>query len=174
MDDYRHIAEEILKMAEKDQKVRKDPKSTDANMIAVDNKNRNRMKDIIKEHGFISRTNFGKDASYMAWLLVQHFPPEEVEFMEKYLAMMELNKQDMDERNYAYLSDRICWYKGLPQTYGTQTTQGEDKKSYFYEIENIEKVDILRKSVGLNTLEDYSKMFSTPVVLPEDYIGGKY
>jgi hypothetical protein len=116
MENYAIVAEHIHQMANIDQKTRQKPNVTAEEMIAVDTKNRAEMKKIIDEHGLISQSEFGKEASYRAWLLVQHFPPEELELMKRYLQLMKENIADIDMRNIAYLEDRIALYEHLPQT----------------------------------------------------------
>ncbi len=168
MEKYAVIAKRILEMADLDQKTRKKPEVTEEEMFTVDRENRNEMKKIIGEYGLISISKFGKDASYMAWLLVQHFPREDVEFMKNYLKLMKDNFNDVDKRNTAYLEDRIDLYEYNPQTYGTQTVSIEGQL-HFHKLKKVEGIDELRKSIGLGTLVEYSQMFNSSVILPEGY-----
>jgi len=153
------IANKIIEMAKVDQELRMAQPIDFAKVAKIDEENRKEIKNIVNEYGFISISKFGKDASYKAWLLVQHFPPEEIEFMENYLKMMGDNKGDYDTRNYAYLIDRINVYKGKPQIYGTQTTSKDNSDTYeFQPIKDIENIDALRREMNLSTLREYAEL----------------
>jgi len=169
------VSEKIIKMARQDQKIRLAKDVDYKAMERMDRENRKVVKGIIEKYGLITISRFGKEASYSAWLLIQHFPKEEVGFMENYLKLMESPIQDIDIRNYACLKDRILMYRGLLQIYGTQTnskTNGNNLE--FYPIRDVKNIDELRKKVELKNLKEYAKdleeMFGKPVTLPRGYV----
>jgi hypothetical protein len=65
---FREIADEIIKMSEVDQQMRKS-EQWDA---SIDVANTQRMKEIVEQMGWPTRSKVGARASEMAWLLVQH------------------------------------------------------------------------------------------------------
>lgn len=161
-------------MAAQDQKVRSKSPFNKEEVNNVDESNREKIIKIIKRHGLITIDDFGKKASNAAWLLIQHFPREEIEFMKDYLSLMEKNLDKVNKRNYAYLYDRIKTYEKKPQKYGTQAfTDEENKVTQFYKIQNIDKVDEYRAETGLKPLNEYAKELDkiTPfsINLPKDY-----
>ena len=65
---FREIADEIIKMSEVDQQVRKSGQWDSS----IDVANTQRMKEIVEQMGWPTRSKVGGHASEMAWLLVQH------------------------------------------------------------------------------------------------------
>lgn len=169
--DKSKVAQKIIRMADEEQSARfVDPIDWDL-VKRIDKKNRTEIKKIVEKYGLIKISEFGRDASFKAWLIIQHFPESEVEFMDSYLKLMEASQDDVDIRNIAYLRDRVKTHKGVPQIYGTQRDY-KDGKEIFYEIEDIENVDKRRKEMNLDTLREYVSFISedgTKVPLPDGY-----
>lgn len=169
------LAKEIIKMAEEDQDARKGKRLNWNKMKLVDNKNRVRIKRIIKKYGYISPAVYGKEASKSAWLLVQHFGRRNIASMENYLSLIKKNPEGFDVKSLALLEDRILVYKNKPQIYGSQAycPAGSDVW-YFSEIADIKNVDKRRKGIGLQTLKKYAKIMEGThgfkLVLPGGYI----
>ena len=161
--EIKKLANEINRMVEIDQKRRKEIKDWSAlsneeykKIEDMDHKHTKRLKEIIREHGLITISKFGADTSYNAWLLVQHAGEEELDFMKKYLSLIEKDRDDIDKRNYAYLVDRIRIFEKKPQLYGTQYKMNEETGKWeCYEIEDNSNVDKRRAEVGLESLQSY-------------------
>ena len=69
--------------------------------------------------------------------------------------MMEsLKPGEVNPTNIAYLKDRVLMYKGKPQIYGTQF-EGSGQDIKVYPIEDVEKVDKRRESIGLGSFAEY-------------------
>lgn len=158
-----NISKEILIMVKKDQDLRKDPrpwKEKSIEIHEVDKVNELRMKEIVTEIGWPTITKVGKDASYGAWLLVQHHP---LEFQLICLQMMEAaitaNAVDINPQNIAYLKDRVLMRQGKKQIYGTQVMTAKNGKSYIFPIQDKELVDMRRIEIGLDSLTEYMKNF---------------
>lgn len=127
----------------------------------IDKINIRYVKKIIEKYGWIKISEFGKDASNQAWLLVQHadFDPnyqyECLKIMEKLLPTKEI-----DPQNYAYLYDRVALKTpamGMRQKYGTQIQKkGENWELLPFEG-TLEDVNRLRSDIGLDAVEDYLK-----------------
>lgn len=160
-------------MARIDQKLRSEEPLDWKKITAVDKKNRNRLKEIIKEVGFISPDKFGKEVSHAAWLIVQHSDKDDVAFMEKYLDMIKSSKADFNKADLARLIDRIEVYNDRPQIYGNLLVlkKGDDVWR-FRPIKDIKLVDSLRAEMGLNSLKGYAEEVEDDgdkVELPSEY-----
>lgn len=155
------LRQELLDMVETDQQVRQ---GFNSNMTPervtqiqdIDTKHTARMKAIIGEQGWPSRSVVGDDGAEAAWLLVQH---ADLSFMAQCLPLMEhaVSRGEASAKNYAYLLDRVRMNQGKPQVYGTQFTSGADGKLLLHPIEDAEHVDDRRRMIGLPSMEEYER-----------------
>lgn len=132
---------------------------------AIDSQNTSDLKELIKIYSWFKISEFGIKTDNQAWLIVQHADHDH-EFQESVLHVLETLWPigETSPSNYAYLYDRVASSFGnpnkrKPQRYGTQghcigTGQWEP-----WPMENPDKIDDLRKSVGLETMEQYKKIF---------------
>ena len=60
---------------------------------------------------------------------------------------MMIERNDINRQNIAYLYDRICYFEGRPQRYGTQY---DDEG--LYPVENKNELNALRKRMNLKPL----------------------
>ncbi|OGC70028.1 hypothetical protein A2415_01560 [candidate division WWE3 bacterium RIFOXYC1_FULL_39_7] len=158
----------ILQMRDIDQKLRSESPIDWDKLTKIDAENTTKIKGLIAKYSLIDVERFGKEVSQAAWLIVQHAPRTEVDFMKSYLDIMRKNTSKVIMRNLAYLEDRVNMYTDLPQVYGTQVIS-KDGKMEFYKIEDVSKVDECRNEVGLNPLKEYAEKFTPPIDLPKDY-----
>lgn len=82
-----------------------------------------RIKELIKKHGFPNKKSFGKDGMASFWLLIQHQDYD-----------VELQKQcfkncDFERNEKEYLRDRILINEGRQQMYGTQYAADKDRRN---------------------------------------------
>ncbi len=157
------LRDELLRMMEEDQTARrasaaanfKDPAASER-MKAIDMRNTARMKQILAQEGWPTKTLVGEKASKAAWLLVQHadldpaFQKECLPLLEKAVAAGEGSAKDL-----AYLTDRVLVAEGKPQRYGSQFHM-VDGKLVPRPIEDEANVDARRAAVGLGTLAEYT------------------
>jgi hypothetical protein len=147
------IAAEILAMAEADQTMRREVSASARPLDkAVDERNARRMREIVSEIGWPTRSKVGAEAEHMAWLLVQH---AEIEFQRECLPLM--TREPADEvcpQHLAYLSDRIRVREGKPQRYGTQLQRRGDGWAPLA-TEEPETLDARRRAVGLEPISEY-------------------
>lgn len=174
----KQISEIIIKMADEDQKARSEKEPDWGKIDIIDKKNNEEIKKLVTEYGLIGQKEYGKEASNKAWILIQHMPEEQLQFMKEYLGMMKENLEDIDIKNYAYLKDRLSMYEKTPQTYGTQLHSKDGSSDLkFHPIDDIKNIDKKRKEAGLDTLIEYAdsmeKMCNQKVVLPEGYSPNK-
>jgi hypothetical protein len=150
---FSEIALEINTMAQEDQGIRiKEINNPDFNGGDIDRVNTERMKRIISQIGWPTISKVGKDASFNAWLLVQH-ADHDIEFQKQCLSLMEQEPNtEVSSHDVAYLTDRVRVHSGQPQIYGTQF-KPDNPPFVPEEIENKENVEERRKQMGLGTLE---------------------
>lgn len=163
------LRKELLDCVEQDQAIRKEiikagvvkpDKSLLERMKAIDERNTNRIKEVIREIGWPSIERVGVDGVNAAFLLVQH---SDLTTQREMLPLIEkaYKSGEVSGQNYALLVDRVLVGEGKPQAYGTQALPFErwnNQEPEFAPIHDIENVDLRRRSVGLSTLAEYRKL----------------
>jgi hypothetical protein len=156
------LRRELLERRERDQNVRNamiksgaekpDPKISEE-MRVIDRENTERMKEIVRTHGWPGPELVGRDGTQAAWLLVQHSTPE---FQREMLPLVEkaYREKKLPGSNYALLLDRVRIHQGKPQIYGSQG-RWENGVLGLQPIEDEANVDKRRAEVGLEPLADY-------------------
>lgn len=126
-----------------------------AAVAAIDAANLVRLKHIIIQDGFPTRSMVGDDGVNAAWLLVQH-ADSDPDFQARVLKILAARVQhhEFDLGEFAMLTDRVLVHAGKPQRYGTQF-QEEDGDFKPGKLENPADIDERRASVGLGPIADY-------------------
>lgn len=121
-----YMAKELIELAQHDLQVRevllKEGKLSpgyNPDMERVHKNNAARLSAIIDAIGYPTKSRVGEEASEAAWLIVQHAISEPVLMKRCYALLLEAGDQ-VNPQNMAYLYDRICYFEGKPQKYGTQ------------------------------------------------------
>lgn len=155
------IAKRLVEMANEDQRIRdkylsKNGKKYLDQMLKVDETNRKEFKEIFKQTELIT-SEYGEEAQMAAFLIVQHMPREELNFMKKYLSLMKENMTGYSPNVYAMLTDRVRNWEGKKQLYGTQFVSVEGKENTYKlkEIYKPKEVDKRRIEIGLEPLVEY-------------------
>lgn len=119
------------------------------------------IKKYLNENGFPGIKENGKEAALNFWLIAQHCDFD-VNFQKKVLKVMkkELNKNNVNSRNYAYLYDRVKKNENKSQLYGTQMVWDSLGKHRPYKLKCPKSVNLRRQKMGLGTIEDYIKEFN--------------
>lgn len=129
--------------------------------VTVDEQNRNRLKEIIKEYGFPTRKLVGKDAMEGIFLMIQHSDGDK-EWQQSQLKNIgeAVKNGDMDGQNYAYLFDRIKINSGEKQLYGTQFANVDtiNKIVELADTDDLENLDKRRREVGMMPIEMYKRL----------------
>ncbi|HSK74206.1 MAG TPA: DUF6624 domain-containing protein [Pyrinomonadaceae bacterium] len=118
-------------------------------------KNAAELERMLEENGgWLGKSLVGEDSAEAAWLIVQHaisLP----EFQRKCLKLIEeaVENGEAEAWQAAFLDDRICFFEGRPQRYGTQSDWNEEGKMQVWTLENEERVNEYRAEVGLKPLE---------------------
>lgn len=83
--------------------------------------NSERLKQIMKQHGWPGRASVGEEAAYAAWMVLQH-SISDPGFQRQGLKLIKAAaaKGEVDPKLAAMLEDRICILEGRAQKYGTQ------------------------------------------------------
>ncbi|HEX2491413.1 MAG TPA: DUF6624 domain-containing protein [Blastocatellia bacterium] len=181
------LRRELVKMGEDNQKHRQEMMNlmdrlatTDSEKVAkkwkqvverqneLDSKNRQRLDEIVKDHGWPKMSSFGPEASGVAFLIVQH---AELEYQKKYFPLIKESVARSEARpsDLALLQDRILKGEGKKQIYGTQVRVNQSTQAMeLYPIEDEENVDARRATVGLGPLAQYlKKAFDIDYVPPK-------
>ncbi|MEM1002612.1 MAG: DUF6624 domain-containing protein [Bacteroidota bacterium] len=121
-----------------------------------------RLKEIFDQFGFIGYDIAGESGSYNFWLMVQHCdhdPDFQMDVLEK--MKKEVENENADPSNFAYLTDRVNLNTGKAQIYGTQVEHNfEIAQAYPKKLLDSAHVNERRKSVGLEPLEEYLNFMS--------------
>ena len=121
---------------------------------SIDNLNRCIVDSLLRE-GWPE--GLSENSSNTLWLVIDH---ADVDYQERYLPLIEqqVERGTISASDYATLADRIDVRRQRPQRYGTQTgyTQRNDQFfCYVYPVANVESLDSLRLSVGLDSMHIY-------------------
>ena len=156
------LAERLLAMARKDLEVRSRLASDGSlfqgyhpEMRAVHDENAAALAQIIAEHGWPAVESVGPEAAEAAWLIVQHaiaWP----EFQRRCLDVLqrEAGAGRIPPWQPAMLLDRIRTSEGRLQVFGTSFDWDDAGQIDPLPIEDAERVDERRASVGLEPLSD--------------------
>lgn len=133
------------------------------NIMLSDSLNHKRLTAIFNQYGFPNYSIVGEDGSNNFWLLIQHqdkYPEFQNAVLEK--MKVEVDKKLASPINYAYLIDRVRVNTGGKQVYGTQMILKQDSSTYEpREVEEPNKLNERRQSVGLDTIEDYIELMNS-------------
>ena len=160
------LRNELLSMQEEDQRVLQElidcgelgEVEYHPRMKSIHEKNNERIKEIITDHGWPGISIVGKEGSEAAWLIVQHSVLDK-KFMNSCLPLLKeaVSKGEAEGWCLAYLQDRVLAMSGKPQIYGTQHDINEDEIAYPLPIESPDNVNSLRREVGLDELSEATK-----------------
>lgn len=144
------ISNELIEMARHDLEVREQllnegtlSPGYNPDMERVHRMNATRLEEIIDAIGYPTIAKVGKAASEAAWLIVQHAISEPA-LMRRCYALIAQSPEDVNPQNLAYLHDRICYFEGRPQRYGTQFYDRG-----MYPVEDKEEMKRLRNELDM-------------------------
>jgi hypothetical protein len=123
--------------------------------MAVHGRNAERLEAIVKRYGWPGKSLVGEDAADAAWLVLQHA----IAHPRLQRACLPLIREavalgEAKPWQAAYLEDRIRFFERRPQRYGTQFDWDENGLMSPYAIEDPERVDERRLSIGLSPLAE--------------------
>lgn len=171
------IAEHLKKMAHEDQLMRREHQNPDnkqkishEEFSKMDRERAERLKKIVGEIGWPTWSKVGKEASYGAWLIVQH-ADFDVLFQKKCLQLMQqaYDEHDLYPQNVAYLYDRVAVNTGEKQKFGTQFELNDKGELIPVPIENEFELDKRRKEMDLEEFEIYRLKMQGKYKWPGNY-----
>jgi len=166
---------ELLEMRRIDQAIRRGeqlPELSGRGMGDVDTENTARMKEIVEEYGWPTKSLVGEDGARSAWLLVQHADADPT-FQRRCLELMKtVEPGEVSPVDVAYLTDRVLVNEGKKQIYGTQfwSMGGELVPR---PIEDEARVEELRAEIGMISMQEYHRRMTGRDWVPSAGQGAK-
>ena len=140
----------------KDQDMRK---GIDTGIVDVDGENQQTIVSIIENCGWPK----SEKGINIIWTVLQHSNLELISHY--YFKLKELEKEGLIKPStMALMEDRLLMLNAYPQIYGSQVVKGK-----LYKLKDPKNINKLRKSVGLGSIEEYTKHFGIEFKI-EDYI----
>jgi len=140
-------------------------------LLSLDSLLTSRLRAIVREQGWPTRTMVGASGARAAFLIVQHSPSNA--FQREMLPLLSAAAENEEALpgDAAMLEDRVLTDEGKPQRYGTQfrIVAGE---LIPYPIEEPENLDERRASVGLMPMTEYVKLLEETYDGPVRYPAG--
>lgn len=128
---------------------------------AIDIENQEQLLAIIPEEGWFRKSRYGETAAASAFLVVQHGDETLWERFLPVLADLVLSGE-VAGSDYAMMYDRLQMAKDQPQRYGTQMTCPYGTGQWtLWRLEDADRVDEFRASVGLGPIAEYIDSFKT-------------
>lgn len=132
----------------------------------MDSLNTIKVSEIIDKYGWLGKDKISDTANRTIFLVIQH---ADEKTQVKYLDTLKkaARKGNAKASDYALLLDRVNLKQGRFQEYGSQLATSFSGKNVFLPIRDEPNVNKRRKSVGLSTMEEYSKFFNVTYTLPK-------
>jgi len=159
------LRDELLAMAEEDQRVRAELAADGSlfdgyhpRMRAVHDKHAARLAQIIEQFGWPGHSLVGEDGAHAAWLVLQHAIGRP-DLLRRSLGLLReaVARGDVPGVEVAMLEDRIAFFEGRPQKYGTQFDWDEQGELVPWRIADEAGVDERRREVGLPPLAEQTR-----------------
>lgn len=166
-DKLKAVQAELAKRYTTDQDVRKG-RIARAKMKQIDTENTAYLRTIAAELGWIDAQRFGSQAAHAAFLLLQH--SGDLSLMRAAVPLIEADVKAgrLDGASYAMLYDRLQLMTAGKQRYGTQIAMNADREVVVPSIEDKNRVNEYRRSVSLQPLEQYVRMWGAAKPVFED------
>lgn len=154
----RAIQKELAARAVEDQAVRKDARRS-KDTGEVDKRNTEWLVQVVKEHGWIDATRFGRTAAGQAFMLVQHSGHLPLMTFALPKIEMDVKAKRADPQDFALLCDRLRLRLGEQQLYGSQIGTSILREQVVLATEDPANVEVRRRELGLKPLADYLQLF---------------
>ena len=153
------IGRELLRCNEADDKAREAGEPTTkaelAAIVAVDRKNTAALRGILQAHGWPGVTLVGERGAEAAWIIALHADDDhEFQRWALWLLSRAARLGEAPQKHLAYLTDRCRMHAGQCQIFGTQY-RVRDGLLVPVPVEDPERLDARRKSVGLGSYAEY-------------------
>ena len=133
-------------------------------MQHVHERNADRLEATVNNHGWPGKSLAGEDGAEAAWLVLQH-AISRPDLMRQYLPLLEkaANEREIPRRHVAYLTDRIRFFEGCPQIYGTHYALDDQGRRTVYALEDANSVNERRVAAGLDPLTEAVRAITSSV-----------
>ena len=123
-------------------------------MKIIDSVSAIRAQRTVDRYGWPGKDDIGEEACEALFLCIQHADGTDIQ--QKYLPILEqaVREGNAEPWHLAFLTDRVRMNRGEKQIYGTQSISG--KEPYIVPMEDPDRVDSLRQSIGLGPITDYA------------------
>ncbi|MFQ5741854.1 MAG: DUF6624 domain-containing protein, partial [Acidobacteriota bacterium] len=157
---------ELLAMAEEDAQIRSKLLADgslfkgdyDPHMEQAHRRHAERLEMILAHHGWPGRSLVGSDGAEAAWLILQHaIAIPELQRSALPLLRRAVAEREAEPLHVAYLEDRIAFFEGRPQRYGTHFDWDAGGELSPHPIADADQVDVRRAEVGLPPLAEQIK-----------------
>ncbi len=128
---------------------------------AIDLENQEQLLTMVPEEGWFRKSRYGENAAASAFLVVQH---GDETLWERFLPILAdlVPSGEVAGSEYAMMYDRLQMTRNQPQRYGTQMTCPYGTGQWtLWRLEDAERVDEFRASVGLGPVAEYIDSFKT-------------
>jgi hypothetical protein len=129
--------------------------------VGTDYINRKKLKNILSEYGFPTKSMVGDVGMRSVFFVIQH-SDEDKYFQESQLEEIEkaVERGDLEGQLYAYLFDRIQVNAGQKQLYGTQfkNVDVRTKTVELAPVEDMENLDSRRMKMGMVPIKIYKEL----------------
>ena len=159
----RLLRRDLLDMARQDRSVRAELAASgtlfntgyEPRMARVHQRNARRLRQVIEAVGWPGADVVGSDGAEAAWLILQH-AISEPDLLRRALPLLTTAAREgkADAAHAAMLEDRIRFFEGRPQRYGTQFDWDADGSLSPGDVEDPEELAERRAAVGLPPLEE--------------------
>ena len=157
------LRDELLEMARLDRTVRAELAASgelfdagyEPRMARVHERNARRLHRIIESVGWPGTDLVGPDGAEAAWLILQHAIAEPG-LLRRALPLLQAAAREgrAPPRHAAMLEDRIRFFEGRPQRYGTQFDWDAEGNLSAGDVEDPPRLDERRRSIGLPPLAE--------------------
>lgn len=155
----RAIEHELALRGAKDQDAAKDP-ALKAKRPEIMADNLRYLRDLTHQVGWIDIPRFGKPAASAAILIAKH--GSDLRLMKAALpeVLRDVKEHGGSGEMFSVLYDELQITLGQRQRYGTQFIPDAKGQPFVLPIEDITKVDLFRKEIGILSFQEYLKMVS--------------
>ncbi len=162
--DTSSITRQLEAVLDRDQKTRTGLDSADF-IHFIDSSNLAQVELLISKYGWMGRSFVGDRANSALFFVIQH---ADLETQLKYVPLLQNSVELGESRpsNLALMQDRILMRQGKRQLYGSQVVLNDRGKQVFYPIEDEKNVNVRRAKIGMQSLEEYAKLFGIEYKIP--------
>jgi hypothetical protein len=126
-------------------------------ILGIDSILTSRLRAVVREHGWPTRSMVGEDGARAAFLIVQHSPSVAFQREALPLLLAAASAGEAARSDAAMLEDRVRTEEGKPQRYGTQF-RIVGRELVPYPIEDAANLDRRRADVGLMPMAAYIEL----------------